>query len=66
MAGRSRWSIQLKVSTVTGPTATVGIIPVDGPGPVRTIRLALREAAEDPFAPRTLGIDQISWQRLAP
>ena len=56
----------VKASTVTGPTATVRIIPVDGPGLVRTIRLALHEPADDAFASTVAGIDQISWQRLAP
>lgn len=56
----------VKASTAIGPTATVRIIPVDGQDSERAIRLALHEPADDPIAPTTLGIDQISWQRLAP
>jgi Tol biopolymer transport system component len=54
------------VDPISGSTASVRIVPLDGQGPEHTIRLALDGPADDPLAPTLAGIDQISWQRLAP
>ena len=54
------------VDPILGLTATVRVIPVDGKGQAATIPIALPAPADDDAAPTTFGIDQISWQRLAP
>jgi len=54
------------VDPILGLTATVRVIPVDGVGKTTTIPITLPGPADDKIAPTTFGIDQISWQRLAP
>ena len=54
------------VDPIEGSTADVRIIPTDGQGQVVTISIAIGLAGGDPLAPLAAGIDQISWQRIAP
>lgn len=54
------------IEPIQGSTATVRTVPVDGEGHSVKITVKLDQPADDPIGPTNLGIDQISWQRLAP
>jgi len=56
-----RWQVVV-VDPVTGPNATLRVVPVDGGAAERTIAVTI--AASGSIS--ELGLEQPSWQRLAP